>query len=136
MAENNEEMSNEMRINVGDYKIISSGSVIIPNSEFVEFLYDDLKFKIVFKTETDGKGNLTRGRYETSLEDDPTTQSQFLKITMFNQNKSVFSSTSKMIPLAEIDGRKLMLKFCIHSINPKDDGNEDKIFFYTWFLEK
>jgi hypothetical protein len=136
MAENKEGISKEMRINVGNYEIISSGSVIIPDNKFVEFLFDGLTFKIVFETEKDKDGNLTRGRFETKVETDETTQSQFLKIRMLNQNKSYFSSSNQMIPLAEVNGKRLLLKFCIHSINTKDDGNEDKIFFYTWFFEK
>lgn len=136
MAENKKGMYNEMRINVGNYEIISSGSVIIPDNKFVEFLFDDLKFKIVFETDKDEDGNLTRGRFSTSIEKDETTQSEFLKITMYNQNKSYFSSSNQMISLAVVNGKKLLLKFCINSINTKDDGNEDKIFFYTWFFEK
>ena len=136
MAENKKGMFNEMRINVGNYEIISSGSVIIPDNKFVEFLFDDLKFKIVFETDKDEDGNLTRGRFGTRIEKDETTQSEFLKITMYNQNKSYFSSSNQMISLAEVNGKKLLLKFCINSINTKDDGNEDKIFFYTWFFEK
>ena len=46
------------QINVGNYEIISSGSVIIPNAEFVEFLFDNLRFKIVFETEKDSDGNI------------------------------------------------------------------------------
>ena len=36
-----------------------------------------------------------------------------------------------------LKNRKLFLKFCINSINIQDkEDKEDKIFFYTWFLEK
>lgn len=125
------------QINVGNYEIISSGSVIVPNAEFVEFLFDNLRFKIVFETEKDNDGNLTQGHYTLSVEKDETTQSDFLKITMFNQNKSFFSSSNTMIPVATLKNRKLLLKFCINSINTQDkEDKEDKIFFYTWFLEK
>lgn len=125
------------KINVGNYEVISSGAVIVPNSEFLEFLFDNLRFKIIFETEKDDNGNLTQGYYTLSVEKDEVTQSEFLKITMFNQNKSFFSSSNTMIPVATLKNRKLLLKFCINSINTQDkEDKEDKIFFYTWFLEK
>lgn len=124
------------RINIGNFEIISSGSLIIPNSEFIEFLFDNLKFKIIFETEKDDKGNLTQGHYSVNIEKEETTQLEYLKITMFNQNNSFFSSTNSMIPVATLKNRKLFLKFCINSINTQGNGEkEDKIFFYTWFLE-
>lgn len=125
------------QINVGNYEVISSGAVIVPNTEFLEFLFDNLRFKIIFETEKDDNGNLTQGHYTLSVEKDEVTQSEFLKITMFNQNKSFFSSSNTMIPVATLKNRKLLLKFCINSINTQDkEDKEDKIFFYTWFLEK
>ncbi len=125
------------QINVGNYEVISSGAVIVPNTEFLEFLFDNLRFKIIFEIEKDDNGNLTQGHYTLSVEKDEVTQSEFLKITMFNQNKSFFSSSNTMIPVATLKNRKLLLKFCINSINTQDkEDKEDKIFFYTWFLEK
>ena len=124
------------RINIGNFEIISSGSLIIPNSEFIEFLFDNLKFKIIVETEKDDKGNLTQGHYAVNIEKEETTQLEYLKITMFNQNNSFFSSSNSMIPVATLKNRKLFLKFCINSINTQENGEkEDKIFFYTWFLE-
>lgn len=124
------------QIKIGNYEIISSGSLIIPNSEFIEFSFDNLRFKITFETEKDEKGNLTQGHYELNIEKDEVTELEYLKITMFNQNNSFFSSTNSMIPVATLKNRKLFLKFCINSINTRDnEDKEDKIFFYTWFLE-
>lgn len=125
------------QINVGNYEVISSGAVIVPDTEFLEFLFDNLRFKIIFETEKDDNGNQTQGHYTLSVEKDEVTQSEFLEITMFNQNNSFFSSTKTMIPVATLKNRKLLLKFCINSINTQDkEDKEDKIFFYTWFLEK
>lgn len=125
------------QINVGNYEVISSGAVIVPNTESLEFLFDNLRFKIIFETEKDDNGNLTQGHYTLSVEKDEVTKSEFLKIKMLNQNKSFFSSSNTMIPVATLKNRKLLLKFCINSINTQDkEDKEDKIFFYTWFLEK
>lgn len=125
------------QINVGNYEVISSGAVIVPDTEFLEFLFDNLRFKIIFETEKDDNGNQTQGHYTLSVEKDEVTQSEFLEIRMFNQNNSFFSSTKTMIPVATLKNRKLLLKFCINSINTQGkEDKEDKIFFYTWFLEK
>ena len=124
-------------INIGNYEIISSGALIVPHSENIEFIFDNLIFRIVFECEKDDDGNLTNGHYMLNVDKDEITKDEFLKITMFNQSKSFFSSANTMVHVATLKNRKLFLKFCINSINIQDkEDKEDKIFFYTWFLEK
>lgn len=122
---------------VGEYEVLSSGSLIVPLSRNIDFIFDNLKFRIVFETERDDCGNPTQGHFTTSIEKDEESNSDFLKITMYNQNKSFFSSSNSITQVATLNQRKLYLKFCINSINTQNDENkEDKIFYYTWLLEK
>lgn len=117
--------------------MLSSGSLIVPLSKNIEFIFDNLKFRIVFETEKDDSGNLTQGHFTINVEKDEESGLDFLKITMYNQNKSFFSSSNSMFQVATLNQRKLYLKFCINSINTQsDEDKEDKIFYYTWFLEK
>lgn len=133
----NNENSISQKIFIGEYEVLSSGSLIVPASRTIEFLFDNLKFRIVFETEKDDNGNYTQGHYSLSVEKDELSGSDFLKISMYNQNEAFFSSSNSMIQVAILNHRKLSLKFCINSINKQDDKNiEDKIFYYTWLLEK
>lgn len=133
----NNEISVSQKIFIGEYEVLSSGSLIVPLSKSIEFIFDNLRFIIVFETETDDNGNLTQGHFSLNVEKDEHSGLDFLKITMYNQNKSFFSSSNSIIPVATLNKRKLYLKFCINSINTQsDESKEDKIFYYTWFLEK
>lgn len=126
------------QISIGEYEVLSSGSLIVPLSKNIEFIFDNLKFRIVFEAEKDENGNLTQGHFSLNVEKDESSGSDFLKITMYNQNNSFFSSSNSMLQVATLNKRKLYLKFCINSINTQggDESKEDKIFYYTWLLEK
>lgn len=133
----NTEKSILKKICIGEYEVLSSGALIVPMSNAIEFMFDNLMFKIVFETEKDDNGNYTQGRYALDVEKDEASSSEFMKITMYNQNKAFFSSSNSMIHVATLNYRKLFLKFCVNSINMQDEKEtEDKIFYYTWFLEK
>ncbi len=125
------------KIYIGEYEVLSSGSLIVPLSKDIEFIFDNLKFRVVFEMEKDDNGNLTQGHYSLNIEKDENSGLDFLKITMYNQNNSFFSSSNSMLQVATLNKRKLYFKFCINSINKQnDEGKEDKIFYYTWLLEK
>lgn len=127
----------DQKIFIGEYIVLSSGSLIIPSSNNIEFKFDNLTFRFVFDTEKDENGDLTEGHFSINLEKDEKSNVEFMKITMYNQNQSFFSSTESKLQLATLNGKRLYLKFCIHSINIQSDkSKEDKIFYYTWFLEK
>ena len=53
------EVSVSQEIFIGEYEVLSSGSLIVPSSKNIEFTFDNLKFRIVFETEKDDNGNLT-----------------------------------------------------------------------------
>ena len=108
------EVSVSQKIFIGEYEVLSSGSLIVPSSKNIEFIFDNLKFRIVFETEKDDNGNLTQGHFDFNVEKD------------------------SMLQVATLNKRKLYLKFCINSINntQSNESKEDKIFYYTWLLEK
>lgn len=133
----NKEIPISQKIFIGEYEVLSSGALIVPMSKNIEFLFDNLKFRIVFETEKDDNGNFTQGHYTFNVEKEEDADMDFLKITMYNQNKTFFSSSNSMFQVATLNHRKLYLKFCINSINIlNDEDKEDKIFYFTWLLEK
>ena len=121
----------EQSLKIGNYEVLSTGSVLIPKDEYAEFSFDTLNFRIIFREEKDDEGKATNGHYELNIP----SSGECLEIIMYNQNKTMFSSSPNFIAVATLMGRKLFLKFCIHSININNDY-EDKLFFYTWYWEK
>lgn len=126
-----------MSIDIGNYEVLSTGCVISPESQDIDFRFNSLWFRISFSEERDDKGQLTQPRFSFSTERDEATSQCYLKITMLNQEKSFFSSTTSLVEVATLKGRRLCLKFCINSLNNSQVSNkEDKIFFYTWLWKK
>lgn len=119
-----------VKISTQNYDIISTGSAIVQMGEYIEFEINGLKFQVVF-VDNEAEEN---GRIQTVIENEGTPNA-FLKITFFNQNKAFFSSVSQLSSLAIIKNKHLYLKFSIQAINNREGGS-DKIFFYTWYLDK
>ena len=119
-----------VKLSTENYDIIDSGSVVLQMGEYLEFEISDLKFQIRFiddKNEQDGKI-----QKEIINQD---TQEAYMRITFYNQQKAFFSSVSTLASMATLGDKRLYLKFSIQAINNNEDGS-DKIFFYTWYLDK
>jgi hypothetical protein len=115
----------DKKIKIGSYDIISSGSLIVQNSQPIEFKFDDLIFKITFINDT----NVSDRNIDINVID------SVMNIKLLNQNNSFFSSPTELFRLAVLNGRRLSFKFSILSINSGNScANEDKIFYYTWYL--
>lgn len=125
----------QIKLATDKYDIISTGSVIIPNDEVLEFRFENLRFKCSFEEEKDDNGNLTPGHVNTFIENEGTPDA-YMIIRIYNQINSFFASSNSMFSLARLNRRELLFKFSIQSINAKKEGTEDKIFFYTWYLRK
>ncbi len=119
-----------MKISTQNYDIINTGCAIVQMGEYLEFEINGLKIRIVFIDDDAEEDN----RIQTVIENEGT-RNAFLKITFFNQYKAIFSSVSKLSSMAIINNKHLYLKFSIQAINNRE-GSSDKIFFYTWYLDK
>ena len=121
----------DIKLYTEEFEVISSGSVIIPSEDVVIFSFNNkLRIKIIFQM---NNTNPTEGRYYSSLESD--SEGQILNLHIENMNHSFFSATDSGINIGKIDGKLLALRFSIVSIN-QEKANEDKLFFYTWYLSK
>ena len=90
----------------------------------------DLKFQIRFiDNENEQDGKIQRTIINEGSND------AYMQITFYNQRKAFFSSVSNLAPMATLDNKHLYLKFSIQAINNNNEGG-DKIFFYTWYLDK
>lgn len=120
----------KVKLSTENYDIVDSGSVVLHKGEALIFDIVNLKFQIRFienKDEQDGK--IQRTIINEGTKD------AYMQITFYNQHKAFFSSVSSLASMATLDNRHLYLKFSIQAINNNEEGS-DKIFFYTWYLDK
>ena len=112
------------------FDIISTGSVIIPANDYVEFLIENLRFRFNM-VQNDAEAQ--NGTIETNIEQDD--KGQCLIITLINFSSSFFATPNEALRLAKINNRDLFLKFSLMSINRSIQGT-DGLLFYTWMLSK
>lgn len=112
------------------FDIISTGSVIIPANDYVEFLIEDLRFRFNM-VQNDAEAQ--NGTIETNIEQDD--KGQCLIITLINFSSSFFATPNEALRLATVNNRDLFLKFSLMSINRSTQG-PDGLLFYTWMLSK
>jgi hypothetical protein len=58
-----------------------------------------------------------------------------MHIKAYNFQNAFFTTPSKMLAVANNNGRQLYLNFSVTSVN-SNESQDDKLFFYTWLLEK
>lgn len=124
----------QVKLLTGNYDIIDSGCVVLQMGEYLEFQVVDLKFRVVFIDESVIEGVTREGRISTEVVN-PSSADAYYRITLYNQDMAFFSSSSNFLDVATLGGKSLKLKFSVQAINNRE-GSSDKIFFYTWYLEK
>ena len=118
-----------IKVSTDDSDVIASGSVIVPNGNYLFFeLPDDLNFKIVFVDKPEDPS-------DKSYHIEEVDGGSVLQITFYNVMNSYFGSPKQIVKLALLKGRLLSLGFSLLSIN-NVEKKEDRIFFYTWYLSK
>lgn len=120
----------EVKVSTERFDVISSGSVIIPANDYVEFLIENLRFRFNM-VQRDSAAQT--GTIETNVETDE--RGQCLIITLVNFTSSFFATPKDALRLAHVQNRDLYLKFSFMSINPTEYG-PDGLLFYTWMLSK
>ena len=122
----------DVKLSTEGYEILSSGSVIVPSNEYVQFEINGMRFRFSFiqeSTEDNAEVHITK-----TVETDQSGQ-KCLTILISNVKDSFFGSLRRSMPVASIEGRPLNVRFSILSINKEEEANtEDKILFYTWYL--
>ena len=111
------------------YDVIDSGSVIIPNGEYAQFMIESLVFRVSFLYSDDSSQRLD---VDMEKNDDGT---DIMHIKAYNFHDAFFTTPSKMLAVANNNGRQLYLNFSVTSVN-SNESQDDKLFFYTWLLEK
>lgn len=125
-------------ISIGDYDILSSGSVIIPTGVGIDFTFDELHFKIEFTYEKGDNDNFTEKAIKTNVISHPSAPS-YLLIQFVNCIDNFFATTTEPLNVATFKNRQLLLRCSFNSINKQEsEGSikEDILLHYTWSLRK
>lgn len=123
-----------VKISTTSCDILDTGTVIVPNSEYIDFNIENLYFRVIFEEEVKNpeNGELLKPKYEL----EPLPNKEGVIIKMQNIKDALENATNtNMTTLATVKGRDLSLRFCITPIN-KRDNIYDYLFSYTWYLSK
>ena len=120
----------EMKLSTERFDIISSGSVIIPSNDYVEFAIENLRFRFNM---IQNRSDSAQGKYQTNIERDE--KGECLVISLINFSSSFFATPNQELRLAHLHNKALWLRFSITSINRSSNGF-DGLLFYTWMLSK
>lgn len=116
-----------MRIEIGDYEIYTSGTIITNTDEdIVKFFIEDLLFEFLFKNDTtDTKQNLGVSQLEGT---------KGLRIEFTNFNNSLGTGNTQPILLANLGTKALYLNFRVYAMIG-DNGISGKTIHYTWLTK-
>ena len=119
-----------IKVSTERFDIISSGSVIIPANDYVEFEIENLRFRINM---IQNDNEAIQGTIQTNLEQDD--RGQCMIISLVNFSTSFFATPNQELRLAYLNRKDLYLRFSLISINRM--GNRyDGLLFYTWMWAK
>ena len=119
-----------VKLSTEQFEIISSGSVIIPFNDYVEFAIENLRFRF---TMIQNRSYGQQGKFQTNLERDE--KGECLVISLINFSSSFFATPNQELRLAHLQDKDLCLRFSVTAINKTANGF-DGLLFYTWLLSK
>lgn len=116
----------KIKLEIDNYEIISSGSIIIDQSKPMFFKFEDnnINFKFIFSIDKENESS----RFATKINK----EENFLEFNIINSNSGQLLGNQDLIPLAKLDGKQLYLKFRVTSVG---DEIKDTVFHYSWYLE-
>ena len=118
-----------IKIEVDDFEIINSGSIIVENNQVINFNFKDTGLDLNFKIKFTEDSNISDSKFELNVNK----ENNYLEINIINTGYGLNMGNQNIIPLATISNRQLYLKFMVSSIQNGDD--KDNLFNYTWYLK-
>jgi len=116
-----------MKIKVGDYDVLNSGSVVGNKNEPIDFHIGGNAINIVRLLFEDDE-SIKKQAAQAKASD---TEEKVIEITFINYNSSLGTGNINPIPIGDLNGRKLFLNYRIYAI--KELGKE---VHFTWLLGK
>lgn len=118
-----------IELSTTNYQIIQSGTIIVPNEEFLEFKIENLYFRFLFENNVTENQKVKESSYKLAISED----NKRLDIKLINMSDTINATNTEIMNVASIKGKQLFLKFCVTSIN-KNNQHCDYLFSYTWYL--
>ena len=120
-----------MEISTSKFNLVESGSVVVPEDDYVEFNIDGVRFRFVFLPNDINWENKESGVSGTLKSD---SDGEYLEIEDLNYN-DLFSSPSQSLPVGKMNEKTLYVNF---SIVPLYNGTKIKsrILLYSWYKDK
>lgn len=121
-----------MKISTANYEILLSGSIVLPENEYLEFEIEGLRYRLTFKDELEGE-NKGQTRVTGALVSDEGNP-QYLSLAVINYN-ALFATPYQPIEMGTLEGKKLFLFFSVIVLSGDDTG-KNRVFHYTWYKSK
>lgn len=118
-------------ISSSKFEIVASGSVIIPEDDYIQFSFDNLRFRFVFDS-NQAKSESEDSSVTGTIKEDES--GSYLEIGIDGYT-SIFSSPSDFLNVGQIEGKALYVYFSITPLVTKDKINK-RIMIYSWYKEK
>lgn len=119
----------EIKIEVDDYEIINSGTLVFEKDQVVNFNFKDTDLDLNFRIKFSEDKNIEHSKFNTNVNN----EKNYLEIDIINSNLGINMGNRGLIPLAKISERQLYLKFMFSNIENED---VDTLFNYSWYLKK
>jgi len=116
-----------MKIKIGDYDVLDTGSVVGNLNESIDFELNSEVIRTLRLFFVDDES--TKGQKVFAKKND--TESRVIEMTFTNYNNSLGTGNNKPISLGIYKGRSLFFNFRIYSID-----KAGKHIHYTWLLGK
>jgi hypothetical protein len=119
----------EVKIEMDDFEIINSGTLVFKSDSIVKFNFSDTDLNLNFRIRFSENPKIDHSKFETIVNN----EENFMEINIINSNQGLNIGNIGLAPLANIDNRELNFKFRFSNV---DEDSMDKIFHYTWYLKK
>lgn len=114
-----------------NHTILDSGSIIVPEEEYVEFQIESLRFRFIFVND-DALQCEKKSTITGELRED--NDGKFFNITVYNYT-DLFATPTHMMNVAHINGKQLSVRFSIVELS-SNEPQSMRIFHYTWYQSK
>lgn len=113
-----------MKINIGEYELHDSGSVITIQNKPIEFFFPNFSVRVEFE-DTEDKKDI---QMNFSLEEN----NKVLVARLKNFNNYLGTENNEPVNVGRLNNRELLFQFRVYGMESADN----KVFHYTWLLGK
>ena len=121
-----------MQLSTGKYEIIETGSVIIPTNDYIQFSFENLRFRFLFSSSIE-MSDKTKSEVIGTIKDDEEGKYLEIEVKIFND---MFASPMHMLHLGKVQDKDLYVDFSIVSLTSDEDKIGHRIMLYSWYKEK